>query len=75
MTTQDINKGLIGKEITLMRKGMRVKGTITGIYQAKTGYGDEVLGLNVEHEPVQWGKEVHTSGASIGSNLSTIKFI
>ena len=75
MTTQEINIELVGKKISLMRKGIRVNGVITGIYQAKTGYGHEVLGLEVSHEPVQWGNEVYTSGASIGSNLNTIEFI
>jgi len=75
MTTQEIKSVKIGSQLTFMCRGMKVFGKVTGIYEAKTGYGHEVLGLEISHDQVQWGQDVITKSVSIGSNLKTIQFI
>jgi hypothetical protein len=75
MTTQEIKSVKIGSQLTFMCYGMRVFGRVTGIYEARTGLGYEVLGLQISHDQVQWGEDVITKSVSIGSNLTTIEFI
>lgn len=75
MTSKEIKIELVGKKVSLMVTGLRVKGIITGIYKERTYEGAEILGLEIDHEPVQWGKDIYTSTVSMGSNLTTVQFI
>jgi len=59
MTTQEINSGLIGKQVEIIVTGLMVKGIITGIVEDKFRKG-----IEVNHEPVQWGQDVFTNTTS-----------
>jgi hypothetical protein len=75
MTTQEIKSTPIGTKVSLMRKGIRVNGEVTGIFLDRAYNGEEIVGLVINHDPVQWGKDVYTRGVSMGQNLNTVKFI
>jgi hypothetical protein len=75
MTTQEIKSTAIGTQLTFMCYGMRVFGRVTGIYTAKANHGEELVGLEISHDQVQWGQDVITKSVSLGSNLNTVKFI
>ena len=61
MTTTEVNKSLIGKEVEIMVTGLMVKGVVTGIYECEYSKG-----IEVNHEPVNWGGEIYTNSTSIG---------
>ena len=59
MTTQEINNGLIGNKVEIIVTGLMVKGIITGIVEDQFRKG-----IEVNHEPVQWGQEIFTNTTS-----------
>lgn len=60
MTTTEINKSLIGKEVEIIVTGLMVKGIVTGIYEC-----EYAKGIEVNHEPVNWGGEIYTNSTSL----------
>jgi len=59
MKIQEVNTGLIGKKVEIIVTGEMVKGIITGIFEDK-----HRKGIEVNHEPVQWGEDVFTNTTS-----------
>ena len=59
MTTQEINSKLIGKKVEIIVTGLMVKGIITGIVEDQFRKG-----IEVNHEPVQWGQDILTNTTS-----------
>ena len=59
MTTQEINSKLIGKKVEIIVTGLMVKGIITGIVEDQFRKG-----IEVNHEPVQWGQDTLTNTTS-----------
>ena len=49
-------KGLVGKQVTLMVTGERVKGTVLEFIESEFSFN-----LKVEHEPVRWGNDIFTN--------------
>ena len=56
MKASEVNKNLIGKRVKCVNTGAEVEGVIVGIYE-----DEEFIGVNIDHEPVQWGEDVYTS--------------
>ena len=59
MKIQEVNTGLIGRKVEIIVTGEMVKGIITGIFEDK-----HHKGIEVNHEPVQWGEDVFTNTTS-----------
>ena len=59
MKTQEINSKLIGKKVEIIVTGLMVKGIITGIVEDQFRKG-----IEVNHEPVQWGQDILTNTTS-----------
>lgn len=59
MRIQEVNTGLIGKKVEIIVTGEMVKGIITGIFE-----DNHRKGIEVNHEPVQWGEDVFTNTTS-----------
>ena len=75
MTTQEIKSTAIGTQLTFMCYGVRVFGRVAGIYTATAHKGEEIVGLEINHDQVQWGDQVITKSVSLAQNLNTVKFI
>ena len=72
MITTEINKSLIGKEVEIMVTGLMVKGVVTGIYECEYSKG-----IEVNHEPVNWGGEIYTTSTSLSrksDDLGNLKY-
>lgn len=59
MKLKDVNTGLIGKKVEISVTGLIVKGIIKGIFE-----NEYSKGIEVSHEPIQWGNQILTNTIS-----------
>jgi|TARA_R110000803_G_scaffold55594_1_gene112527 hypothetical protein len=67
MKALEINKNLIGKEVSCMNTGEIVKGIITDIYE-----DEDFIGVRINHEPIQWGEDTFTTLLSTARKETTL---
>jgi hypothetical protein len=49
-------QAMVGKEVTLITTGMKVKGVVKGFSEDTHGFY-----LDIDHEPVNWGGDYYTN--------------